>query len=293
MSRLNQIDRIFAMAALAPMLVLALAASQALLAQTPSQPPVPAQAGAPNMAQPPTEPPATVSTSPAQAPVVTEVVPAFEPTPEELGDSMAGHQRYQAAIAAYSKEPAPTAGIWNKMGIAYQMMFNLKDATRCYNASLKLEPKNATVLNNLATVYDSLKQYGTAERYYRKALKLEPHSALILRNLGSNQLTQHHYKKGWEAYQSALAIDPKIFQNHAGASVQNPATTQERGAMHYYMAKGCVSTGNPECAIQNLRLAINEGYTNVKKVSTDSSFATLYELPAFQQMIAAQTPTSQ
>jgi tetratricopeptide (TPR) repeat protein len=174
------------------------------------------------------------------------------------------------------------------MGIAYQMMFNLKDATRCYNASIKLDPRNATVLNNLATVYDSLKQYGTAERYYRKALKIEPRSALIFRNLGSNQLTQHKYKKGWQAYQSALAIDPQIFQAHSGASVANPASTQERGAMHYYMAKGCVSAGNHECAIQNLRLAINEGYISPQKIATDSSFASLYELPAFQQMIAAQ-----
>ncbi len=175
------------------------------------------------------------------------------------------------------------------MGIAYQMMFNLKDATRCYNSSLKLDPRNATVLNNLATVYDSLKDYGAAERYYRKALKVDPHSALILRNLGSNQLSQHKYKKGWAAYQSALAIDPQIFQSHAGASVENPASTQDRGAMHYYMARGCVSAGNPECAIQNLRLALNEGYTNARKIAVDNSFASLRELPAFQQLIAAQS----
>jgi tetratricopeptide (TPR) repeat protein len=169
-------------------------------------------------------------------------------------------------------------------------MFNLKDAIRCYNASLKLEPHSAHVLNNLATVYDSLKLYKMAERYYHKALKIDPHAALILRNLGSNQLTQHKYKKGWEAYQSALAADPAIFETHSGASVENPASTQERGAMHYYMARGCISAGNSECAIQNLRLALNEGYTNARKIASDSSFASLHELPAFQQMIAAQSP---
>ncbi len=237
--------------------------------QTPPQSSVPAQTSAP--------------VAPADA------VPATPLTPEQLGDSLAAHQRYQAAIAAYAKETNPTSGLWNKMGIAYQMMFNLKDATRCYNASLKLDPRSAQVLNNIATVYDSLKQYKTAERYYRKALKIDPKSALIHRNLGSNQLTQHKYKKGWESYQAALAIDPQIFQTHAGASVENPATIQERGAMHYYMAKGCVSTGNSECAIRNLRLALNEGYTNPQKIAEDSSFASLHELPAFQQMIAAQS----
>ena len=42
------------------------------------------------------------------------------------------HQRYQAAIEAYKKAPTDDAAVWNKMGIAYQMMFNLTDAMHCY-----------------------------------------------------------------------------------------------------------------------------------------------------------------
>ncbi len=182
-----------------------------------------------------------------------------------------------------------TAVVWNKMGIAYQMMFAVKDAIRCYNASLKLDPHNAQVMNNLATVYDSQKEYRQAEKLYRKALKIDPKSALIHRNLGSNYMAQHKYKKGSEAYRAALTIDPNIFTSHSGASVQNPASAQDRGALHYYMAKGCVSAGNSECAIQNLRLAINEGFTNIRKVVSDESFASLRELPGFQQLIASQT----
>ncbi len=228
-----------------------------------------------------------------QAPAASEqpqvITPAVPPTPEELGDSLAIHQHYQGAIAAYAKVQPPTSTVWNKMGIAYQMMFNVKDATRCYNASLKLDPKNPQVLNNLATVYDSQKQYGNAERSYRKALKIEPKNAVIMRNLGSNLLAQHKYKKGAEAYRVALEINPQIMDSHSGASVQNPASVQDRGALHYYMAKGCVSAGNHECAIQNLRLALNEGFTNAKKIAGDVSFASLRDLPAFQQLIATQS----
>jgi tetratricopeptide (TPR) repeat protein len=211
------------------------------------------------------------------------------PTPEQIGDSLSVRQRYQAAIAAYSKAQPMTAVIWNKMGIAYQMMFDVKDAVRCYNTSLKLDPHNAQVTNNLATVYDSQKQYGMAEKLYRKALKLDPRSALIHRNLGSNLMAQHKYKKGSESYRAALALDPQIFTSRNGASVQNQASAQDRGALHYYMARGCVSAGNSECAIQNLRLALNEGYTNVKKIVTDDAFASIRDLPGFQQLIASQT----
>ena len=284
MSRFDQL-RWFPFLAL---LTLLLASPRPLRAQTQNEAPAPPPALVPS--QTPAQPPIQY-TAPAATPPVSAVpaAPVFEPAPEDLGDSLEARQRYQAAIAAYSKIAEPSATVWNKMGIAYQMMFNPKDAIHCYNASLKLDPRNSSVLNNLGTVYDSLKQYATAERYYRRANKIDPHSALILRNLGSNQLSQHKYKKGWEAYQSALAIDPQIFQSRSSASIANPATTQERGAMHYYMAKGCTSAGNPECAINNLRLALNEGYTNPKKIAADSSFASLRELPAFQQLIAAQS----
>jgi tetratricopeptide (TPR) repeat protein len=200
------------------------------------------------------------------------------------------HQRYQAAIEAYKKVPGQSANVLNQLGIAYQMMFNLSDAVKCYQASLRLEPRNSNVLNNLGTVYDSLKQYSAAERMYRKALKLDPKSALIEKNLGTNLLSQHHYKKGWDAYQAALAIDPEIFQNSVSPRVDNPASTQDRGAMNYYMAKGCVRAGQNDCAIQYLRMALNEGFTNPKKIEADGEFAVLRGVPAFEQLLAAQGP---
>jgi len=89
--------------------------------------------------------------------------------------------------------------------------------------------------------------------------------------------------------QQAMAIDPTVFDAHSGVSVDNPSSVQDRGAMHYYMARSCVSAGMQECAIQNLRLALNEGFTNPKKIAADSSFASLRPLPAFQQLIAAQS----
>jgi tetratricopeptide (TPR) repeat protein len=229
--------------------------------------------------------PATGQT-PGQATMTTQDPP---PTDEEIGDSLSARQRYQAAITAYQKIQDPSAAVWNKMGIAYQMMFNQKDAARCYANSLKKDPRNPQVLNNMATLYDSQKDYGTAEHYYRKALRIDPKSALILRNLGSNYLSQHKFSRGAMCFQQAMAIDPSVFDTHSGVSVQNPSSVADRGAMHYYMARSCVSAGMQECAIQNLRLALNEGFTNARKIAADSSFATLRPLPAFQQLIAAQS----
>ncbi len=226
--------------------------------------------------------------SPAPPQTVNPPSSAIQPTPEQLGDSLMARQRYQAAIEAYKKTPNYDASTWNKLGIAYQLMFNLTDAMRCYQASLKLDPKSANVLNNLGTTYDALKQYRSAEKLYRKALKIEPKSALILKNLGTDLLAQHRYQKGWEFYKQALVVDPNVFDHTGRPRVENPASVEERGAMNYYMAKGCVRAGMPERAIQYLRAAINEGFTNPKKINADNEFATLHGIPEFEQLLAAQ-----
>jgi len=238
--------------------------------------------------------PAALSQDPAPAPTVPSQPPAAQPqpppTPEDLGDSFFAHQRYQAAIEAYKKGPRDSAVLWNKTGIAYQMMFNLDDAMRCYKASLKIDPNNPRVYNNLGTVYDAQKQYRNAERMYRKSLKLAPNSPLVLNNLGSDQLARHMYKKGWESYKAALALDPNIFrENSSMARVTNPGSVEERGAMNYYMAKGCLRVGLTVRAIEYLRMALNEGFTNPKKIAADSELASLRGLPAFERLLAAQS----
>jgi tetratricopeptide (TPR) repeat protein len=217
-----------------------------------------------------------------------QAIPQIQPTPVELGDSLMMHQRYQAAIEAYKKGPTDSSDTWNKLGIAYQMMLNMEDASRCYQASLKINPRNAHVLNNLGTIYDSLKQYKKAERAYRKALKLDPQSALIYKNLGTNLLAQHKFNKGWEVYQKAMTIDPQVFESSNSPRVSKPASSQERGALNYYMAKSCARAGRNERAIEFLRMALNEGFTNPKKIIADNEFASLRGIPAFEQLLAAQ-----
>jgi tetratricopeptide (TPR) repeat protein len=203
------------------------------------------------------------------------------------------HQRYQAAIEAYKKAPSNDATVFNKMGIAYQLMLDLPDAMHCYQTSHKLEPKNPNVLNNLGTVYDAMKNYNRAEKMYRKALKLDSGSALIRKNLGTNLLAQHKYKEGWQQYQAAIKLDPTIFQATSRPRVENPASISDRGAMNFYMAKGCVRAGMPEQAIQYLRRALNEGFTNPKKIIADNEFAALQGIPAFEELLSSQMQKQQ
>jgi Flp pilus assembly protein TadD len=225
---------------------------------------------------------------PVRSPEPQVVFAQPKSTPEEIGDALIVHQRYEAAIAAYGKAMPISADVWNKMGIANQLMLNPKEAARCYHESLKLNPKNANAMNNLGTLYDSMKQFKDAEKMFKKAIELDPNSALTYKNLGTSLMAQHQYPKGWVAYQKAQALDPGIFRSQSVLHVENPGTTQDRGAMNYFMAKGCVRSGMNDCAIDHLRRALNEGFTNAKKIGADTEFAVLRGLPAFEQMLAAQ-----
>jgi tetratricopeptide (TPR) repeat protein len=231
------------------------------------------------------QPPATALFSAGQP---TPTVTPPQTSPEQLGDLNMLHQHYQAAVDAYKKAPRNSADAWNKMGIAYQMMHKSDEATHCYKMSIKLNPGNAHVLNNLGTLYDSLKQPRTAERMYRRALKVDPESAITYKNLGSNLLSQKKYSKGWDAYKAALTLDPNIFANSSNLQVEAGASLEERGALNYYMARGCVRVGQDTCAIEYLRLALSERYTTPKKLEADSEFSSLRGTPAFEQLLAAR-----
>ncbi|MGA2250188.1 tetratricopeptide repeat protein [Terracidiphilus sp.] len=207
---------------------------------------------------------------------------------ESEGDALMEHQRYQAAIEAYKRAPQDSAAVWNKMGIAHQLLYNNVDALRCYDVAHRLEPKNASVVNNIGSIAISARRFNDAEKQYRKAEKLDPTSPLFHKNLGTAYLSDHKYKKGWEEYRAALAIDPTVFSRAAGVRVENPTATQDRGAMNYYMAKGCMLTGAKVQAIEYLRMALNEGFTNPKKISEDEQFTALHDMPAFQTMMLEQ-----
>jgi tetratricopeptide (TPR) repeat protein len=234
------------------------------------------------------------SAKPAPAHLQYTYIPPRTATPEELADSLMAHKRYQEAITNYKTAIDATddrdklASLWNKLGIAYQMMFSLDQATDCYRKSLHYHPHNADVLNNLGTVYDAEKDYSGARSMYKKAIRINPHSALYYKNLGTNLLAVHKYNQGWKAYQSAVAIDPHIFGEDNLPRVENPASLAQRGAMNYYMAKGCVKAHMPQQAIEYLRRAIDEGFISPGKVANDSEFASLRDMPAFKKLLAEQ-----
>jgi len=214
----------------------------------------------------------------------TTRVEAPPPSPEELGDSFMLHQRFQAAIESYSKAK-PTSILWNKKGIAYQMMNGSDAAMRCYKESLKIDAKNAHALNNLGSLHFSLREFAAAERMYRKALALEPHSAIVQLNLGTDLIAERKFEDGWQHYQTAVEMDPHVLESAGIPRIGNPGSAQNRGAVNYYLARVFARAGMMTSAVARLRMALSQGFTDPGKIQADENFAALRELPDYQALL--------
>jgi tetratricopeptide (TPR) repeat protein len=214
--------------------------------------------------------------------------PSAEFPPIEVADTLMYHKRYQEAIAKYAVVEPKTSEVWNKMGIAYQMMYNVNDSMHCYKESLKLKPGDAQVWNNLGTLYESQLDHRRAAKMFRKAVQLDPKFALAYKNLATSLMEEHKYREGRAADARALAIDPAIFAAGDYLTVSNATSARDRGAMNYFMAIDCIHAGQKACALEHLRMALNQGYTSANKVAADNNFAALANDPAFQQLLAEQ-----
>jgi tetratricopeptide (TPR) repeat protein len=228
---------------------------------------------------------------PQQSPIIQSRVPSsmdgpVQLTDENLGDLYMVRNRYEAAAKSYMQAEPKTPQIWNKLGIAYQQMYNMELARRSYKVSLRLNPNSSDVVNNMGTVYYSLRDFKTAERYYRKAIKMSPASALLYKNLGTDLLAEDKFQKGWECYQTALSIDPNIFEKNNNPHIGEPTSSHNLGALNYFLAKSYANLGQKDRAIEYLRLAIDEGFINRKKVLADKEFASLHGFDAFEELVS-------
>ncbi len=220
-------------------------------------------------------------------------------TPQELekqGDQLRAQKRYLDAIDYYNaaiKQQA-TPLLWNKKGIALLFLTRNKEAQKCFQQALKLDPNSAEALNNLGFVEHMQKNYGKAIKYYNKALVARPNSATFHYNLGAAYFAKHDFDKATQEYRAAYQIDADIFQRVSKTGIMaQTSSPEDRAAFSFMVAKMYAQAGDFEHSLQYLRKAMEEGYKGINKVYTDSEFASLRTDPRFADLMAQKPPTLQ
>ncbi len=224
--------------------------------------------------------------SAAELPPAANPVP--ELTPERRGDILMARKMFREAIDLY-KEGPDTAVTWNKVGIAYHQLLDIPDAKKNYEHALRMKPDYSEAVNNLGTVYYAQKSYRRAIKQYKKALAIAPKSASIYSNLGTAYFARKNYKEAAEAYQIALSLDPEVFEHRSsyGILLQERNVT-ERAKFHYYLAKTYAKAGVNDRALLYLRKALEEGFTEKRKLMEDAEFAILRTTLEFQQLLTLE-----
>lgn len=203
------------------------------------------------------------------------------------GDIAMARKMYREAIDYYRAIKPETAVAWNKVGIAYHHLGEMGQAKRAYSRALKLDSKYAEAVNNLGTIHYAQRSYRRAVSQYNKALKLSPLSAGMWSNLGTAWFARKNYKRAAEIYAKALSLDPEVFEHRgtAGTLLQERSVA-ERAKFHFYLAKTYANAGMNERALQYMRMALEEGFTERKRFVEDPEFAKMQELPEFQELLA-------
>ncbi|HTT66340.1 MAG TPA: tetratricopeptide repeat protein [Bryobacteraceae bacterium] len=225
-----------------------------------------------------------LDTPPAKPSVAEAAKPTL--TPEERGDVYMARKLFREAIESYEQAPQNSAIVWNKIGIAYHQMSQLDAAMKRYKRAMRLDAKYPEAINNLGTVYYAEKRYGKAAGLYKRALKLAPNAASIYSNLGTAYFAEKKYKEAWEAYNTAFQLDPEVFEhrNAYGVLLQE-GTVEERARFHYYLARIYAKKGEKDRALEYIRKALEEGFTDRKKLLQDPEFVALRDLPEFQELL--------
>lgn len=209
--------------------------------------------------------------------------------PETRADILMARKMYREAIDVYSQAPITNASRWNKTGIAYHQLADIRAAKKSYEQALHLDPQFGEARNNLGTIYYSEKSFRRAIHEYKRALRDLPQSASVYSNLGTAYFARQDYKRATDSYQTALQLDPDVFEHHSTYGVlMQDHTVADRAKFHYYLAKMYASRGITDRALQYVRKAIEEGFGERKKFMEEAEFAVLRDNAEFQQIMKSE-----
>lgn len=229
----------------------------------------------------------------ASSPPTASVSPLSSMSPREAaemrGDIFMARKEFSAAVAEYErilvKEPK-NAGLFNKVGVAYQQLGDLQRAERAYRRSMHADKNFASAVNNCGTVEYEKKHFGKAIGLYKKGIELRGDMPTMYSNLGYAYFANKEYPEAMNSFQKALALDPTIFDRRGqGGTVVQQRSTPDPGLFYFFVAKTYAQVGDAARAAHYLKLARDDGYAEFLSAQTDPAFAKVIKDPGVQEVL--------
>ena len=209
---------------------------------------------------------------------------------EKAGDQARAAKQYEdardyfkAAIRKDSKNPV----LYNKLGLTYLRMSDLRNAESSFQKAVKHDSKYADAVNNIGAVYYMRKHYGGATKHFKKAVALDETRPSFHVNLGASWFAQKQLDRAIAEYARALELDPDALNSGNTGVTAQISSPEERARYAFMLAKIFASRGDAEMCIKNLRKAKEEGFHEMANVYKDAEFASVRNDPRLAEIVPA------
>jgi tetratricopeptide (TPR) repeat protein len=190
------------------------------------------------------------------------------------GDIAFGSKDYYAALIKYleaARLNPYNEYLLNRLGLAYSQLKFFNEAGEAFRRAIDLNPKFPYAFNNLGSVYFAQQNLGEAEKYFKTSIHLKGDEASFYMNLGSLYLERKKPQKAMAAWRKALTIDPYIFSKSSAVSLASGGRSSPM-EKSYFVARLYASEGNVEFAINSLKLAFTQGFSDIEAIDTQPDF---------------------
>ena len=207
---------------------------------------------------------------------------------ELKGDLERVHNNYLLAISYYQqalKVTPQNPALLNKLGISELKLGDRGQARKYFSRALKVDPKNISALNNLGAVAYLDKKYKTAVKYLKQALELDESSAPSHLNLAEAWMGLNQIDRAMTEYARAIELDADILSESQTGISARVSTPAQRAAVDYLIAKAYAKRGNYEGALEYLKRAKAEHFSELNRVYRDQEFASLWVDPRLQALV--------
>lgn len=213
------------------------------------------------------------------------------PQLEQRADELRAQKAFADALDYYHEaiKKKPSAGLFNKAGIAELQMLRYDEAKKDFDRAAKLDSSYAEAYNNLGVVYYIKRNYRKAIKYYGEAIKHDGSSASFHSNLGTALFSRKEFDKATQEYMRALELDPGVFERHSNAGISaHMSSPQDRAHYSYVVAKMFASRGDAEHCLLYLKKAMEEGYPVLTKFYNDAEFEKVKKDPSILGLLSSK-----
>ena len=205
------------------------------------------------------------------------------------GDEMALAGQFHFALLKYSEASRLNPYhevIFNKLAIAYSRLQQFPQAEQAAERAIRLEPGYSSAHNTMGIIYLANQSNKRAIRSFREAIRLKPEEANFYVNLGQAYLRDEKYEEGLRTYQQALELDPEILNNPDVIELtpqSNEVAVPER---LYQSARVFAELGNKQACLEYLGKALSAGFSDGRRLMSDTAFEKFYQDAEFMDLIA-------